>query len=146
MRRHPRPEAATPQPRLRLEPEGKAGAAVDLAQGLLTGPLGQEQAADPCGFRAGDDCRGQAQLLRTTEVGLNLSVQLVHQTRDHFDATGGLDLFDQTLNKDVLALATLGDSLGIRQMAHRLFRLGTVETLSYGLERDGVVLRLVLTL
>ena len=69
---------------------------------------------------------------------------MAHQTRDHFDSTGGLDLFDQTLNKDVLALATLGDSLGIGQMAHQLFRLGTVETLSSGLEHDGVVLRLVL--
>ena len=53
MRRRPRPEAATPQPRLNLGPQGKAGAGVDLAQGLLTGPLGQGQAADPCGFRAG---------------------------------------------------------------------------------------------
>ena len=108
MRRRPRPEAATPQPRLTLGPEGKAGAGVDLAQGLLTGPLGQGQPADPCGFRAGDDRRGQAQLLRTTEVGLQLSVQLVHQTRDHFDSTRSLDLFDQTLNKDALALATGG--------------------------------------
>ena len=113
MRQRPRPEAGTPQPRLRLGPEGKAGSGVDLAQGLLTGPLSQGQQADPCGFRAGDDRCGQAQLLRTTEVGLHLSVQLVHQTRDHFDSTRGLDLFDQTLNKDVLALATLGDSLGI---------------------------------
>ena len=113
MRQRPRPEAATAQPRLTLGPEGKVGAVVDLAQGLLTGPLGQGQPADPCGFRAGDDRRDQAQLLRTTEVGLHLSVQLVHQPRDHFDSTGGLDLFDQTLNKDVLALATLGDSLEI---------------------------------
>ena len=37
----------------------------------------------------------------------------VHQCRDNNDATGVLDLFDQTLKEDVLVLATLRDSLGI---------------------------------
>ena len=61
MHRRPRPEAATPQPCLRLGPERAAGTGFDLAQGLLTRSLGQGQAADPCGFRAGDERRGQAQ-------------------------------------------------------------------------------------
>ena len=106
MRRRTRPEAATPQPRLKLGPQGKAGACFNLAEGLLTGPFGQGQAADPRSLSTGDDRRGQAQLLQTTEVGLHLDVEWVHQTKNHRNATGGLELFDQTLNKDFLALAT----------------------------------------
>ena len=45
-----------------------------------------------------------------------------------------------------MALATLGDSLGIEQVAHQLFRLGAIQTLSPRLEQDGVALRLVLAL
>ena len=70
---------------------------------------------------------------------------MVHQRRNHRDAAGVLDLFDQTLNEDVLALATLLDSLGIGQVEHQLFRLGIVEMLLPGQEHDDVVLRLVMT-
>ena len=146
MRRRPRPETAAPRPRLKLGPERAARIGFDLAQSLLTSPFGKRKPADRHRGRAGNDRRGQAQLFRPTEIRLHIGIQLIHESRDHSNAAGSLDLLDHSRNNNVLALTTLGDGLGIGQVAHQLFRLSSVQDLSTGLKVDAVTLGLVLAL